>query len=107
MNFEYFKKLEKREVNKSIAKKLGFVCDENWEFNENATKHGVDSLYYANLTIRNSKNDSSIVGWNPFTSSADAFNLMIDMNLGMPAVFEGREDARNLIVYYAYLESLK
>lgn len=108
LTFEQFKELNKREVNKSIVRKLGFECDDSWQFNQNAMRDGIESKYYANLTIAYPGSDKfHVIGWNPYNSYSDAFCLMCDMNLGMPAVFKDKEEARLLIVYYAYLESLK
>lgn len=108
LTFEEFKKLNKREVNKTIVKKLGFECDENWEFNKNASRLEHWDKSHANLTIAEpDSNKFLVIGWNPYTSYSDAFCLMCDMNLGMPAVFKDKEEARLMIVYYAYLEATR
>lgn len=96
LTFEQFKELNKREVNRSIASKLGYELCEGIA-NKYRDKENIEGL--------ETKNKGSF--WNPYGSYSDAFCLMCDMSLGMPAVFKDNEEARLLIVYYAYLESLK
>lgn len=102
------KKLNKREVNKAIIKKLGLECNEEWDFNKNASRCEHWEKSHANLTIAEYGSEKFLViGWNPYTSYSDAFCLMCDMNIEMPTVFKDKEEVRLLIVYNAYLECLK
>lgn len=109
MTFNDFMKLDKREVNKTIARKLGFICNDNWEYNQNAMRDGVKSSSWANLTLLKNKDDAhfSHIGWNPFTSGDSALGLIIDFDLVLDLGGFTRAEAKEFIVYKAYLECLK
>ena len=109
MDFKQFENLNKREVNKTIAKKLGFICNDNWEYNQNAMRGGIESSSYANLTLLKNKDDKyfSHIGWNPFDSGDSALGLIIDFGLTPDLKGFSRKEAKEFIVYLAYLECLK
>lgn len=108
MNIEEFRKLDKREVNKTIAKKLGFICDDKWEYNQNAMRDGEESKSWANLTLVKGDDYSrfSHIGWNPFTSCGDALGLIIDFGLILDLSLLTREEAREKIAFASYLECI-
>ena len=109
ITFRDFEKLDKREVNKIIARKLGFICNDNWEYNQNAMRGGVESSSWANLTLLKNKDDThfSHIGWNPFTSADSALGLIIDFDLVLDLGGFTRSEAKEFIVYKAYLEAIK
>lgn len=108
MTFNEFIKLDKREVNKTIARKLGFVCNDNWEYNQNAMRDGINSRSWANLTLMKNKDDNSFshIGWNPFDSGDSALGLIIDFGLELDLGGFSRKEAKEVIVYKAYLKSI-
>lgn len=108
MTFNEFIKLDKREVNKVIARKLGFICNDNWEYNQNAMRGGIESSSYANLTLLRNQDDNcfSHIGWNPFDSGDSALGLIIDFGLQLDLQGFTRKEAKEVIVYKAYLESI-
>lgn len=108
ISFDEFKKLDKREVNKTIAKKIGFICNDDWEYNQNAMRDGKESRSWANLTLLRNPDDKyfSHIGWNPFDSGDSALGLIIDFGLQLDLSGFKRSEAKEFITYRAYLKSI-
>lgn len=108
LSFDDFKKMDKREINKTIAEKLGFICDDNWEYNQNAMRDGKESRSWANLTLLRNSDDKyfSHIGWNPFDSADSALGLIIDFGLQLDLTGFKVCEAKEFITYHAYMKSI-
>lgn len=104
MGLDEFRKLCQREVNKTIAIYQGFICDDRWEYNQNAMRDGKSSVHYGNLSlIKRGEDKFHVIGWNPFNSNGDAFKLMVDFGM-YNLDFDGKDtrEAREEVIYRAY-----
>lgn len=105
MGFEEFLRLDRREVNKVIARNLGYLCNDSWEYNQNAMRDGKDSDSWANLTLLRHPDDKhfSHIGWNPFNHNGNAFELLTLFDLNLNLFGFDLKTAREFVVYSAYL----
>lgn len=104
MEIEEFRKLCQRDVNRTIAMYQGFICDDRWEYNQNAMREGKGSMHYGNLSLVKRGTDKfHVIGWNPFNSNGDAFKLMVHFNMqGIDFDDLDMREAREQVVFRAY-----
>lgn len=105
LTIDDFRKLCQREVNKTIAMYQGYICDELWQYNQNAMREGKGSMHYGNLTLARRGSDKlHVIGWNPFNSDGDAFKLLVYFNMqGIDFDDLDSREAREKVVFNAFL----